>query len=325
MIIARAPFRVSFAGGGSDLEEFYSQRPQGGAVLSTSINKYMYVAIHNYFYDKIRIKYSVTEDVDSVDEIKHPIVKACLKLMSVEHGVEITSIADVPAGTGVGSSSTFTVCLLHALHTYKRECVSKEVLADEASTVEIEILKEPIGKQDQYAASYGGLNNIIFRPEGSVLVEPVICRKEIKDELERSLLMFYVGNNRKASGILSEQRANMARQEKFAMVEQMVEIATQMRKCLADGDLLGFGKSLHKSWLLKKQVASGITSPAIDQYYEKALDAGALGGKLLGAGGGGFLLFFCRPENQDKLRKSLAMRELRFSFENEGSRIVYMD
>jgi len=245
--------------------------------------------------------------------------------MSVEHGVEITSIADVPAGTGVGSSSTFTVCLLHALHTYKRECVSKEKLSEEACIVEIEILKEPIGKQDQYAAGYGGLNNIIFRPDGSVLVEPVICRNEIKTELEKSLLMFYVGNNRKASGILSEQKTNMARQEKFAMVEQMVDIAGQMQNCLADGDLTEFGRLLHKGWLIKKQVANGITSSVIEQYYEKALDAGALGGKLLGAGGGGFLLFFCKPENQDKLRKALELREMRFSFENEGSRIVYMD
>jgi D-glycero-alpha-D-manno-heptose-7-phosphate kinase len=285
----------------------------------------MYVAIHGYFHDKIRIKYSVMEDVDSVDEIQHPIVKACLKLMKVEHGIEIASIADVPAGTGVGSSSTFTVCLLHALHTYKREYVPKEELAEEACKVEIEILKEPIGRQDQYAASYGGLNKIMFRPDDAVVVEPVVCTRQVKDELEKCLLLFYVGNNRMASGILSEQKANMAQQDKFKTVEQMVDLAEQMRQYLADGNLSAFGELLHQGWLLKKQVASRITNPAVDEFYEKALKAGALGGKLLGAGGGGFLLIFCRPENHERVRRSLALREMQFAFENEGSRIVYMD
>lgn len=322
MIMAKAPFRISFAGGGSDLESFYGKGY--GAVVSTAIDKYMHIMIHPYFHDKIRIKYSKTEDVDNIDELKHPLVRECLRLVGIEKGVEIASIADVPAGTGIGSSSTFTVCLLHALYTHNRKFVTKERLAREACKVEIDILKEPIGKQDQYAASYGGLNYIRFNQDGTVFVEPIVCDPEVKRRLERNLLMFYVGNVRKASQILKEQKENMNREEKYESVRKMVQLVEKMRVSLNTGRIRDIGEALHEGWLLKKELASGISNPALDLYYERALRAGAIGGKLLGAGGGGFLLFYCEPKYQDRVRRSLNLRELKFRFDNEGSKIVYM-
>jgi len=208
MIIARAPFRASFAGGGSDLRDFYSKNGYG-AVLSTTIDKYMYIMIHPYFHDKIRIKYSRTKDVNGIDEIQHPLVRESLKAVGIEKGIEIASITDVPAGTGLGSSSTLTVCLLHALYAYRAKFITKEKLAREACQIEIELLKKPIGKQDQYAASYGGLNYVRFSQDETVFVEPIVCKPEVKKCLERNLFMFYVGNEMKASQILSEQKENM--------------------------------------------------------------------------------------------------------------------
>lgn len=323
MLIAKAPFRISFAGGGSDLRDFYSKNGYG-AVLSTSIDKYMYIMIHPYFHDKIRIKYSRTEDVNDIDEIQHPLVRECLKEAGIEKGIEIASIADVPAGTGLGSSSTFTVCLLHTLYGYKGKFVTKERLAKEACKIEIEILKEPIGKQDQYAASYGGLNYIQFNSDESVFVEPIICKPEIKSRLERSLLMFYIGNERKAGQILSEQKENMKKNEKIELVKRMVMLAKDMKDSLNGGNIKNFGEILHEGWLIKKELASNISNPMLDEYYEKALKAGAVGGKLLGAGGGGFFLFYCEPKYQNKVKEALDLREMKFKFDNEGSKIIYL-
>jgi len=324
MIMVRTPFRISFAGGGSDLADFYLKNGNG-AVLSTTIDKYMYIMIHNYFHDKIRIKYSKTEDVNEIDQIQHPLVKGCLKLVGIESGIEIASIADIPAGTGLGSSSTFTVCLLHALHTYRRGYVSKEDLAQQACKIEIDIVKEPIGKQDQYAASYGGLNYIQFNHDETVCIEPIVCGQQIKDQLDKNLMMFYVGHQRKASNILREQKENMSRDKEFETVKRMVDLADRMRDCLSYSNLEGFGRLLNKSWLLKRQVASKISNSEIDDYYDKALKAGAIGGKLLGAGSGGFFLFYCEPQNQQKIRSALGLRELKFKFDNEGSKIVYLE
>jgi len=323
MIMAKTPFRISFAGGGSDLRDFYL-RNGFGAVLSTSIDKYMYIMIHPYFHDKIRVKYSRTEDVDEIDEIQHPLVRECLKVVGIEKGLEIASIADVPAGTGIGSSSTFTVCLLHALYTYKGKFVTKERLAKEACKIEIELLKEPIGKQDHYAASYGGLNYIQFNSDETVFVRPIICRAEIKRRLERNFLMFYVGNERKASQILSEQKENMKEGQKYETVKKMLNLVEAMRDCLTRGDTKTIGAILHEGWLLKKQLASSISNHVLDEYYEKALKVGAVGGKLLGAGGGGFLLFYCQSKYHNAVRKALNLRELKFRFDNEGSRIIYL-
>ena len=324
MIMVRTPFRISFAGGGSDLADFYLKNGNG-AVLSTTIDKYMYIMIHNYFHDKIRIKYSKTEDVNEIDQIQHPLVKGCLKLVGIESGIEIASIADIPAGTGLGSSSTFTVCLLQALHTYRRGYVSKEDLAQQACKIEIDIVKEPIGKQDQYAASYGGLNYIQFNHDETVCIEPIVCGQQIKDQLDKNLMMFYVGHQRKASNILREQKENMSRDKEFETVKRMVDLADRMRDCLSYSNLEGFGRLLNKSWLLKRQVASKISNSEIDDYYDKALKAGAIGGKLLGAGSGGFFLFYCEPQNQQKIRSALGLRELKFKFDNEGSKIVYLE
>jgi len=321
--MCRTPFRISFAGGGSDLKDFYSKN-EYGSVLSTSIDKYMYIMIHPYFHDKIRIKYSKTEDVNEIDEIQHPLVRECLKMVGVEKGVEIASIADVPAGTGIGSSSTFTVCLLQALYAYKGKLVTEERLAQEACQIEIEILKEPIGKQDQYAASYGGLNYIRFNSDETVFVNRIICKPEIKSRLEKNSLMFYVGNERKAGQILSEQKENMQQDEQYQAVKKMVELAENMKDCLNRGKIQSFGEILHEGWLLKRNLTSKTSSPALDEYYNKALRAGAAGGKLLGAGGGGFLLFHCQPKFQNQVRKALNLRELKFRFENEGSKIIYV-
>ncbi len=323
MIIAKAPFRISFAGGGSDLREYYSKNGYG-AVLSTTINKYMYIMIHPYFHDKVRIKYSRTEDVHEIDEIQHPLVRECLKLVRIEKGIEIASIADVPAGSGIGSSSTFTVCLLHALHAYQGKFVTKERLAEEACTIEINVLKEPIGKQDQYAASYGGLNYIQFNSDETVFTNPIICKPEIKSRLERNCLMFYFGNERKASQILSEQKENMKLDEKNEIVKKMVVLARDLRDSLNKGNIKYFGKILHEGWLLKKKLASKISNSVLDEYYEKALNAGATGGKLLGAGGGGFFLFYCLPKYQNKVRETLNLKELKFKLDTEGSKIIYI-
>lgn len=324
MIIARAPFRISFAGGGSDLRDFYARNGQG-AVVSTTIDKYMYIMIHPYFHDKIRIKYSKTEDVNRIEEIQHPLVRECLKVVGTKRGIEIASIADVPSGTGVGSSSTFTVCLLHALHAYEAKSPTKEKLAREACQIEIGRIEEPIGKQDQYAASYGGMNYVRFNQDETVFVEPLVCRQEVKESLERNLLMFYVGGERKSSQILREQKKNMRQNEKYEILKKMVRLAEDARDSLNGGAIRNLGKILDEGWALKKKLASGISNPLLDEYYERALKAGAGGGKLLGAGGGGFFLFYCDPEYQNDLREALNLRELRFKFDNEGSKIVYID
>jgi len=323
MIITKTPFRVSFAGGGSDLRDFYLKNGYG-SVVSTAIDKYMYIMIHPYFHNMIRIKYSKTEDVNEINEIQHPLVRECLKLLKIEKGIEIASIADVPAGTGLGSSSSFTVCLLHALYTYKGKFITKEKLAKEACKIEIDILKEPIGKQDQYAASYGGLNYIRFNQDETVFIEPILCNSEVKRHLERNLLMFYVGNERKSGQILSEQKENMSQTEKYEIVKKMVKLAEEMKDSLNKGNVKNFGEILHKGWLLKKRLANNISNPVLDEYYEKALKAGATGGKLLGAGGGGFFLFYCEQKYQNDVRKVLQLRELKFKFENEGSKIIYI-
>lgn len=323
MITVRTPFRISFAGGGSDIDSFY--RKKHGAVVSTSINKFMYIIIHPYFHNKTRIKYSKTEDVISVNEIQHPLVRECLKLMKIEKGVEITSIADIPAGTGLGSSSAFTVGLLNALSVYKQKVRTKEWLAKTACRIEIEKVKEPIGKQDQYAVSFGGLNYIRFNPDGTVYVEPVILKPEVKSRLQNNLLMFYVGNERKAGQILSKQQQQMAEKKKYNAVCKIVKLAEKTKQALVQGKLEKFGELLHQGWLLKRGLINDITSRQLDDYYNKALEAGAKGGKILGAGGGGFFLFYCEPEYQNKLRAALQLRELKFEFDDEGVKIVYFD
>ena len=323
MIITRVPFRVSFCGGGSDLPAFYEK--EAGCVISTSIKKYMYLTIHkNFFSDQIVLKYSKTEKVDNVDKIEHKIFKQCLKDFKLT-GVELSSVADVPSGTGLGSSSSFTVALLELLYAYKGEYRSKAELAKEACNIEINELKKPIGKQDQYAAAFGGLNFIEFLPNGEVNVEPIIMKEESYKKLENNLLMFYIGDEHTATEILSEQSKNMAQVDKFEAQRKMCAITRKLKKELQNNNVDALGKCLHENWLLKKSLASGISNPFIDEIYEKAINAGALGGKLLGAGGAGFMLFYVPSLKQDNVRNALKLREMEFEMDNSGASIIHFD
>lgn len=324
MIICRAPFRVSFTGGGSDLAAYY-QRSQG-AVISTSINRHIYLTLHPFFdEEKIHLKYSKSELVSEVDHINHPIFRNVLKESRVS-GVEISSVADIPSGTGLGSSSSFTVALLHCLSAHLDQKITKEELAEKACNIEIDLLGEPIGKQDQYAAAFGGLNLIRFDYTGRVDVEPIQLSKEHSKNLEDRLMMFYLGFTRSAKTVLKEQKKNITFSNKiFESLQRMVEMTFELKDTLENGNLDAIGEILHRSWILKKSMASKVSNKIIDHYYNLAInDGGALGGKLLGAGSGGFLLFYVPKENQDKLRKVLVdLREIDFTFSFRGSEIIF--
>ena len=322
MIGTRTPFRMSFIGGGSDLKEFYTRSP--GSVLSTTINKYMYIFVHPFFDNRIQVKYSKTELVDKIDDVIHPIVRESLKKFDLS-GIDINSIADIPAGTGLGSSSSYTVGLLHALYGYTNQNISAETLASEASEIEIEILKEPIGKQDQYAAAYGGLNIIRFLPTGDVKIEPIEMENSLYTQLQDNLLLFYTDKTRSASDILYDQKNNLINQEKiFDTQKKMTKLVEKAKCCLSDSDLDGFGKILDENWQLKRSLSSKISNTKIDDIYSIALKNRALGGKILGAGGGGFLLFYCKKEHQKQLRGALSkLTEIEFNFEPTGSQLIY--
>lgn len=322
MIISRTPFRVSLCGGGSDLPSFYKKH--GGCVLSTAIDKYMYISVHPSFNaDTTSLKYSKTETVSNIEDIEHVYFKDMLKRFHVK-GVEITSTADVPAGTGLGSSSSFTVGVLHSLYAYTGKYVSKETLASEACEVELVDLKQPIGKQDQYAAAYGGLNFYTFNRDGSVFVEPVLMEHEKFKQLQKNLLMFYTGDVRSASAILKEQGVNVTEGDKEKNQQKMCDLTYDLRRELNNGKIDAVGEILDESWQLKRTLAAGISNPHIDEFYETAMKNGAIGGKLLGAGGGGFLLFYVKEENQDHLREALKLPEMPFQFDGQGSSIIYV-
>jgi D-glycero-alpha-D-manno-heptose-7-phosphate kinase len=322
MIITKTPFRVSFCGGGSDLPSFYESH--GGCVLSTSINKYMYISVHPYFHThQTVLKYSLTEIVDDISLISHRIFNTVLNDLKIE-GVEITSTADIPAGTGLGSSSAFTVGLLHTLSCYLGKYSSKMRLAEKACIIEIEKLGCPIGKQDQYAAALGGLNLIVFNPDGSVSAEPVILGADVSHTLQKNLKMFYLGTVRSAEEILTEQNQNMKQSQKVQALLRMCALTKDMKTVLEKGDVRSFGSILHEGWEIKKSLASGITNPEISDLYARGIKAGAVGGKLLGAGGGGFLLFYCEEEYQERLRLALNLRPVDFSFERDGTSVVYI-
>jgi D-glycero-alpha-D-manno-heptose-7-phosphate kinase len=324
MIISRTPLRMSFSGGGSDLPDYYRQRP--GAVVSTAINKYIYITVNRKFDDLIRVSYSKTEMVQSVDQIEHNIIREALKMVGITQGIEVVYMGDIPlssAGIGLGSSSSLAVGTLNALYAYQGQHVSAERLAQEACQIELEILKNPIGKQDQYIAAYGGFQYIQFNPNESVFVDPVIFSSEMKRALNDKLLLFYTGTTRVSSSILKEQRENTPKN--MRSLDDMVDLSGELLKNLQANDLRRFGEILHEGWLFKKKLASGITNDLIDASYEKALEAGAIGGKLLGAGGGGFLLFYCEEEKQMEVRQALShLKEIPFSFEPQGSKIIYV-
>ncbi|HLE96629.1 MAG TPA: GHMP kinase [Candidatus Thermoplasmatota archaeon] len=325
MIITRTPFRVSFVGGGTDLEAYY--RSGHGSVVSTTLRKYMVVTVNRKFDDSIRVSYSQTEMVDALDQVRHELVREAMRTTGVTRGVEITTIADVPGrGTGLGSSSSLTVGLLHALYAHRHRHVGAARLAEEACRIEIDTLGAPIGKQDQYAAAYGGLNYIRFNADGSVFVDPIIFNPATRRELEGSLLMFFTGQTRSAGDILTEQKAKTSAGEKTRFLDAMRDQAADLRDALRNNDLTRFGDMLDKAWEMKRELAGGISNPRIDQLYALARKSGALGGKLLGAGGGGFLLFYAPAEKVARVREALAdLKEMEFRFEPQGSKVIYVE
>ncbi len=324
MIITRTPFRVSFVGGGSDLPSFY--RRHEGAVLSSSIGKYMYVTIHPTFDRKETIvKYSRTETVQDVRSLRHPIARQLLLDHGME-GVEVVSTADVPSGTGLSTSSAYTVGLIHALYAFQGKYCSQEEIAREACRLEIEELGEPIGKQDQYGTAIGGLKVIRFLPDDSVEVEPIAISRDARKRLNENLLLFYTGLTHSAGEILEEQERNVvSEKDKFDSLVRMTGLVYDMRDALVAGRLDDFGAILDENWRLKRSLTPHISNDLIDRYYDIAMKSGALGGKLLGAGGGGFLLFYCPLEKQARLRAALSdLMPLPFDLEGSGTKVVYV-
>ena len=323
MIISQTPLRMSFTGGGSDLPAFYRQH--GGAVISTAISKFVYVGVNKKFDQSIRVSYSKTEEVETVAEIQHDLIREAIRMLEIPGGIEITSIADIPSrGTGMGSSSSFSVGLLHALRAFKSEYVSAADLGEDSCRLEIDRCGERIGKQDQYAAAFGGFNLIEFHRDDTVHVQPVICDRAVIAELEKWLMMFYTGITRPASVILDSQTTAMENDErKIDVVKTMVSLTYQLRDELHRNRIESFGEILHENWELKKSLSDGISNPEIDAWYACARSRGALGGKLLGAGAGGFLAFFVPPYRQAAVREALKdLRHIPFEFERLGSRII---
>jgi D-glycero-alpha-D-manno-heptose-7-phosphate kinase len=320
MIITQTPLRISFAGGGTDFKGYYEM--DGGAVISSAIDKYIYVVIKERFDRKIRVGYTRTEMVDSVDEIEHELVRECMRMTGITHGVEITTMADIPSeGSGLGSSSTVTVGLLHAMHAYRGELVTAAQLADEACQIEIEILKKPIGKQDQYIAAFGNLRRFDFNTDGTVNEKLIDLSEDQRRRFGESIMLFYTGITRRADDILTAQKANIVdRQLVLGLLKAQV---SEIEACLDEGNHNKVGRLLHAGWELKKQMTDKISTDSIDCLYENALDAGAIGGKIAGAGGGGFLLLYCSPDRQSAVRAALAeLKEMPFSLERDGTKVI---
>jgi D-glycero-alpha-D-manno-heptose-7-phosphate kinase len=324
MIVTRTPLRVSFVGGGTDLAAFYEN--DHGAVLSTAINRYVYVTVKRHselFFEPIRVNYSQSEQVEHIDELENNIARECLKFLEVEPPIYISTVGDVPASTGLGGSSSFAVGLLNALHAYRGDRVSAGQLAEEACHIEIEVLGETIGKQDQYAAAYGGLNLLTFKKGGRVTVEHLQLDRERRQELFDSMLMFWTGHQRDASGVLEEQAKNTG--SKVEHLRRMRDQAHDIYEQLDSGalDAVGMGKVLDRGWRMKRELASTITNPQIDRWYDAAIAAGASGGKLCGAGGGGFLLFLVPRERQAAVREALTdLYEMPVEHEVHGSQVI---
>ncbi len=302
-------------------------RKWGGAVLNASIDKYVYIHIHPAFDERrIQLKYAQSEDVDHHSLIRHRIFRTVLDRFRL-YGVELVSVADIPGGTGLGSSSTFTVALLQSIYAHLGVHRSRAALAEEACSIEIDELKSPIGRQDQYAAAFGGINHIRFEKDDSVYVEPITINKERMHDFNSRLLMFYTGVTRDANDILEDQARGLSDHSgKEKVMHRMVDLGKEMRLCLQQGALDDFGCLMDESWQLKRSLSTSISNSQIDDLYERARVAGATGGKILGAGGGGFLLLYCPPERQDTLRNALSgWREFPFKLESGGSQIIYYE
>ncbi len=323
MIFVQSPLRISLGGGGTDLPSYYQEH--GGFLIAAAINKYVYITLHHAFTPEIIIKYSKHERVATIDAIEHPIVRETLKYLNYPNeGIELTSLADIPAGTGLGSSGSFTTALLAALHTNRRTVLQKQQLAEQACHIEIDLLGEPIGKQDQYIAAFGGLTCFEFAKDGTVTATPLMLSEETFYNLEDNLLLFFTGYSRSASSILKEQD-DQSRQNNQQMIDNLhfiKALGLKSKAALESGDLHEFANLMNVHWQHKKKRSSKMSNPKIDQWYQLALDNGALGGKMIGAGGGGFLLFY----TEDKIRLRHAMREarlreVRFTFDLLGTRV----
>ncbi len=324
MILSRAPVRFSLGGGGTDLPSY--SKAHGGFLVASAIDKYVFIAIHKRFDELIRLSYSKTEIVKELSEIEHPIFREALQLAKVEKGIELFSMADVPANSGLGSSSTFTVALLNALHAYKREYLSTGDLAEAACSLEIDRLKEPIGKQDQYIAAYGGVTAFTFNKDGTVVAERVNVAPETLDELESNLLIFFSGVERRASSVLKEQAKTITANADDAVnrMHRIKEMGYETKRYLERGEVDRFGDLLHEHWMNKRQLASNMSDSNLDEHYEAARKAGAIGGKIMGAGGGGFFMFYTRPGDKRRVyeaMKARGLRQLRFRFDHDGARI----
>jgi D-glycero-alpha-D-manno-heptose-7-phosphate kinase len=325
MILSRAPTRITLGGGGTDLESYYSSH--GGFLIAAAVNRYCSVVACKRFYDSIRLSYSRTEIKDKVADIEHPIFKACMEFMGIHKGIELVSIADVPAGCGLGTSSSFTVALLNALHAYKKDFVTQKQLAEEACHIEIDRLKEPIGKQDQYMAAFGGLTCLTFEKNGEVIVEPLQISRESLYRLETSLLLFFTGKERSATEILCEQdkKSKDGDQDMIANLHRIKEIGLETRKYLECGKVDVLGELMHVHWETKKKRSNKMTDPFIDECYEVARKNGAEGGKLVGAGGGGFFMFYCNGNDKTKLIQAMLRMGLKWEgihFDFEGAKIL---
>lgn len=321
MIISQTPLRVSFFGGGTDLPAFYRER--GGCVLSTAIDKYIFVVVKRRFDEKIRLGYTRTEMVDSVDELQHELAREALRVTGVTQQIEVGTLGDIPAaGSGLGSSSTVTVGLLGALYAYRNDGQPAEVLARQACEIEIGRCGKPIGKQDQYIAAYGGLRFIRFLPDDSVSVDEVVLDEDLRSRLERSLLLFYTERTRRSETVLRDLGEHIA--ARSDVLGSLRMLAYEARGLLEAGHLDDFGRLLHEGWELKKCLSSRVSDDDIDSMYAAARDAGALGGKLCGAGGGGFMVLYCPVEHQERVRQALrARRELPVRLEPDGSKVIF--
>jgi D-glycero-alpha-D-manno-heptose-7-phosphate kinase len=321
MIIVQTPLRVSFFGGGTDFPPFYLS--EGGAVLSSAIDKYIFVTIKKRFDQKIRVGYTRAEMVDSVDQIQHDLIREAFLKTGILKGVEVVTMGDIPSdGSGLGSSSTVTVGALHAMYTYLGEIIPAEKLAYEACEIEIDTLKKPIGKQDQYIAAYGGLRFIEFRQDGTIHSEKIHVDEKSQRLLNMNFLLFFTGISRKSDTILEEQQNHIA--DRLVTLREIKKMAYTARNELEAGNIDILGELLHQSWLLKKQLAGPISNGSIDNMYDAARQAGAIGGKLTGAGGGGFLLLYCPHQKQDAVRSALSpLQELPFQLERDGSKVIF--
>lgn len=320
MIIVQTPLRISLFGGGTDFPGYFHER--GGCVLSTAIDKYIYVTVKSRFDDLIRVGYTKTEMVGSIDEVQHELIREALRLTNVKSGVEITTMGDIPSeGSGLGSSSTVTVGALHALNAYQRSLITSRRLAEEAITIELDILKAPIGWQDQYIAAYGGFRLLWFGQHEAVDVLPVDGRSDDLKRLNDNLMLLYTGITRKSSTVLNEQVNNI--KHKYAVLDELKGFVHEANACIVSGDVDEIGRLLHESWQLKKSLASRVSNPEIDTLYRRALLAGAIGGKIAGAGGGGFLLLYCPYEKQQEAKDALQLKELPFNINAPGTKVIF--